>query len=310
MKRVSHLNALQALESAVRNGSFTEAASELGITPAAVGQRIKSLEDYLDTELVLRGRDGIKPKEALEKALPHLLSGFDNLAKTAKLLNMEGKNTISVYADNTWISMWLKPRLKRFKSIHPQIEVLTISNKSKVSRPVDCKIAFAPANNNSIELFPEYLLPLARPDNCERLVSVRSNRKLEGFPLLHLDVYAKDPKALNWAAWASKYGQRKTRATQGTQFVDTSRAIKSACKGSGFVLGGLSYSLRLIETNKLKPPFEVIQGAWTSHAYRLENEDSRPTRSQVKTFRDWLTCESKQTYQNMVKFIDKHKKHP
>jgi LysR family glycine cleavage system transcriptional activator len=47
MALVTHLRSLQALEMAVRKGSLNAAAGELGITPAAVGQRIKMLEDYL-----------------------------------------------------------------------------------------------------------------------------------------------------------------------------------------------------------------------------------------------------------------------
>jgi DNA-binding transcriptional LysR family regulator len=69
---VSHLRSLQALEAAIRNGSLVAAASELGISPAAVGQRIKALEDYLGVELILRGRAGLQPSKALDSALPTL----------------------------------------------------------------------------------------------------------------------------------------------------------------------------------------------------------------------------------------------
>ena len=50
----THLRSLQALELAVRRGSFVAAAEGLGITPAAVGQRVKALEDYLGVELLSR----------------------------------------------------------------------------------------------------------------------------------------------------------------------------------------------------------------------------------------------------------------
>jgi len=50
MTSVTHLKSLQALELAVREGSLTAAAVKLGITPAAVGQRIRSLEDYLGVD--------------------------------------------------------------------------------------------------------------------------------------------------------------------------------------------------------------------------------------------------------------------
>ena len=56
MAVTTHLKSLQALELAVRTGSFKAAAETLGITPAAIGQRIRSLEDYLGTDLLVRGR--------------------------------------------------------------------------------------------------------------------------------------------------------------------------------------------------------------------------------------------------------------
>ena len=59
MPVATHLKSLQALELAIRCGSLTGAADRLGITPAAVGQRIRALEDYLGTDLLLRGRSGL-----------------------------------------------------------------------------------------------------------------------------------------------------------------------------------------------------------------------------------------------------------
>ena len=68
MAAVNHLRALQALELAIRKGSLKAAAVELSITPAALGQRIRALEDYLGFDLLVRGRSGIRPTKELEAA--------------------------------------------------------------------------------------------------------------------------------------------------------------------------------------------------------------------------------------------------
>src|SRR5271154_6459699 len=68
----SYLRSLQAIELALRLGSLTKAADALSITPAAVGQRIKAIEDYLGLELVVRGRSGLQATPALSAALQHL----------------------------------------------------------------------------------------------------------------------------------------------------------------------------------------------------------------------------------------------
>ena len=55
---LQYLRSLQALDLVLQTGSLKAAAETLMITPAAVGQRIKALEDYLGIELVMRGRSG------------------------------------------------------------------------------------------------------------------------------------------------------------------------------------------------------------------------------------------------------------
>ena len=47
-----HLNALAAI---IRHGSFEAAAAELSVTPSAISQRIKALEDRVGTSLINRG---------------------------------------------------------------------------------------------------------------------------------------------------------------------------------------------------------------------------------------------------------------
>ena len=82
----THLKSLQALELAMRTRSLKAAADLLAITPAAVGQRVKLLEDYLGVELVVRGRSGLQPTDSLVPALPHLNVAFRELEAAAEAL--------------------------------------------------------------------------------------------------------------------------------------------------------------------------------------------------------------------------------
>ena len=51
--KLSHLNGLRALEAALRTGTFSAAADELGVTVAAIGQQLRGLEDYLGLRLLI-----------------------------------------------------------------------------------------------------------------------------------------------------------------------------------------------------------------------------------------------------------------
>ena len=62
--KTSHLNALRALEAALRTGSFRSAADDLGVTTAAVGQQIRGLEEYVGRQLFIRKPSGAVPTEA------------------------------------------------------------------------------------------------------------------------------------------------------------------------------------------------------------------------------------------------------
>ena len=121
MAPTTHLNSLRALEMAVREGSLQRAAAKLGITPAAVGQRIRALEKFLDTDLILRGRSGLRPTPALEGALDDLQVAFAALDRVASSLEFQRTAEIHVIADPDWAELWLLPRLSAFRSEHPNI---------------------------------------------------------------------------------------------------------------------------------------------------------------------------------------------
>ena len=96
MPAATHLRALQALELAISRGSLKAAAAELAITPAAVGQRIKALEDYLGFDLLVRGRSGIRPTRELESAMAHLSAAFRELDTVLRILDFQRVNEIHV----------------------------------------------------------------------------------------------------------------------------------------------------------------------------------------------------------------------
>ena len=83
MKSLVHLNALRAFEASARHQSFSAAAAELHVTPAAVGQLVRTLEQWLGAPLFHRGASGkarLAPTETAERALPDIRAGLARLA--------------------------------------------------------------------------------------------------------------------------------------------------------------------------------------------------------------------------------------
>ena len=297
----TYLRSLQALEIAVRTGSLRSAAEQLGITPAAVGQRIKALEDYLGLDLLVRGRSGIRPTRELSAALAHVSAAFRELETAAAILDLQRVHEIHIVADTDWAELWLKPRLDHFKSRNPNMRfcINGVGDVPMRLGQADCEVWFGKTRGGTEEdeLFKDYLLPVSSPENGKRVWEAAS--KLEGFPLLHLDCYRTDPSAIGWPEWISTYGYRNTAPERGIRFPHIVRALESVYADAGILLCGLALVTPQIEAGRLSIPFPVAQGAWTSFAYRIAFRTSALRRKQVNRFREWLLHESALTMQNL-----------
>jgi len=296
---IAHLKSLQALELAVRTGSLKAAGEHLGITPAAAGQRIKALEDYLGLDLLVRGRSGIRPTRELSAALAHLSAAFREMETAAKILDFQRVHEIHVVADTDWADLWLKPRLSLFKAENPNV-LFCVNGVGDVPMRVgqaDCEIWFGEPRGGAEEdeLFKDYLLPISSPGIKTRVSGLTSAERLEGFPLLHLDCYRSDPTAIGWPQWVNRYGYRKTAAERGIRYAHVVQALEAVYSDVGMLICGLALVQAQLESGRLSLPFPISQGAWTGHAYRVAFRESAVRRAQVGRFRSWLLDMSGET---------------
>ena len=79
-RRLPPLNWLRAFEAAARHTSFAEAAKELNVTPAAISQQVKQLEDTLGSALFTRRPRSLTLTDAGHGYLPIVRQAFDHLA--------------------------------------------------------------------------------------------------------------------------------------------------------------------------------------------------------------------------------------
>jgi LysR family glycine cleavage system transcriptional activator len=299
MTVVSHLRALQALELAIRCGSLKRAADILSITPAAVGQRIKTLEDYLGIELVVRGRSGLRPTGELSRALPHLAKAFMELGAAAELLDFQRVNEIHIAANSDWVELWLNPRLTTFRQAFPNI-LFCINGEGDVPMRLgqaDVEISFgACVTGANIELlFRDFLAPVGSLDNKLRIRGLRKEDDLEGFPLLHLDFYKEDPDAIDWPGWIQAHGHRTSAFTRGIRYQRISPGLHAVASSAGFMICGLALIASQLEDGSLTLPFPTRMGAWTSYAFNARFRLDALNRNQTQCFRAWLVEESRKT---------------
>lgn len=118
------LRLIRTFHEVSRAGSFTAAASELGISQPAVSQQIRELEAVLGTTLFRRRGRGVELTQAGEK----LASSVDPAVRLldqglAGFLAKRSPNNVELRVNSTFAMRWLIPRLGGFLQRHPNIEL-------------------------------------------------------------------------------------------------------------------------------------------------------------------------------------------
>src|SRR5215470_7524462 len=128
MRAPNHLNALRAFEAAARHRSYVAAAEELNVTPAAVGQLVRGLEEVLGVELFHRSQAGparLVLTDQARAAIPDLQSGFDRLAMAFERLKAgRARVSVAVTVPPAFAGKWLLPRVERFAAQHPAFDLV------------------------------------------------------------------------------------------------------------------------------------------------------------------------------------------
>jgi len=138
------LNALNAFVVAARHGSFSKAADELNVTPAAVSQQIRSLEELLGVQLFHRLNRGLALTDAGQAGLGQLKDGFHNISQAIESIKSgDAKRDLNIWMAPSFASKWLMPRMQRFIEKHPSIDLRTETLKE---HNVDVAIRFGSGN--------------------------------------------------------------------------------------------------------------------------------------------------------------------
>ncbi|MFV0624748.1 LysR family transcriptional regulator [Sphingomonas sp. ac-8] len=106
------LNGLRVLDAAARHLSFTRAADELAVTPAAVGQQVRALEDTLGVVLFRRTTKGLELTPEGEAGLSALRDGFLQFEEAVRAMQAgQSSKSLTIAAPRDLTQKWLMPRL-------------------------------------------------------------------------------------------------------------------------------------------------------------------------------------------------------
>ncbi len=125
------LNALRVLDAAARHLSFTRAADELAVTPAAVGQQIRALEDSLGVVLFRSTAKGLELTEEAGAGLESLRAGFLHFEDAVQAMQAgQSSYVYAIAAPRDFFAAWLAPRLASFRLANPEVRFSLVADEN------------------------------------------------------------------------------------------------------------------------------------------------------------------------------------
>jgi len=284
--RLPNLNLLRAFEAAARHRSFTTAADELSLTPAAISQQVRALENNLGFLLFERLPRGVALTHMGAAYLPPIRQAFDDIsASTAGLFGLKGESSVKLRAPISFSALNLAPRLARFNQEYPDIEVRIGSSlwaDEVEAESYDLDVRFGDGN------WSGYHADLLINEGCIPVCSPNLD------PLPHdLDSMAQGNLISvmgSEGAWLSAVN------INGLTEINSKRTLRSdtylvaaelASSGVGSMLLLKSMADFYINQGRLINPVDFELPVSQSH-YLLRKEDHRRTKPEITILQQWL----------------------
>ncbi|MBT8472938.1 MAG: transcriptional regulator GcvA [Marinicaulis sp.] len=301
MKRLPPLNALRVFEAAARHLSFTKAAEELHVTPGAVSQQIKSLEDFLQTPVFRREKRSLLLTDEAQASLPVLRDGFDKLAAAGELLSARADSCrLTVSVAPSFASKWLVPRLDEFQEANPDVDVWVSADMNVVdfaANDVDIAIRYGTGNYEGLvsqHLLDEKIIPVCAPSLLTSDNPLKAPADLIHHTLLHDSGVDKDESCPTWPMWLKAAGVCHKQGERGLKFNQSSLVIEAAVAGKGVALAKAALALADLEAGRLVIPFDLTTP--TDFSYYIVHPPSKSSSKTVKAFSAWLMAEAAATH--------------
>jgi LysR family glycine cleavage system transcriptional activator len=288
------LNALRAFEATARHLSFSRAAEELHVTPAALSHQIRGLEALLKLKLFDRKARAIELTDAARLIYPGIRAGFESLREAVQRLDRTKTDRILVVSAPPGLTAkWLVPRLYRFLAANANIDArisATTRFADFITDGVDVAIRMSSGVHRDLfveKLMDESLVPLCSPRLLEGPNGLKTPSDLGRFTLIQVDLPA--PGAPTWIDWLAAAGAPTIDASRELHLSGADHALDAAIEGAGVVLAYKMIASREIFSGRLVSPFgpELQIG----QSYYLVCPKGHEKRPNIRSFREWLHSE-------------------
>ncbi|WP_345817520.1 LysR substrate-binding domain-containing protein (plasmid) [Paraburkholderia sp. PREW-6R] len=302
------LRALQVFEALGRCNGVAETARRLGISPGAVSQQLKLLEDTLGMHLTEKDGKRLRQTAIGRQYHERCATAFESLRVAhADIQRAKNARNLSLSALPSLLSKWLAPRVLEWQNRRPQLSVYldgTHTEPSPEGLEIDFRISYGEriANvENSVELFRDSVVPVCSPRLIAGDAPLSTAAEILRYPLISVDWRPKFASPPSWREWFEAngvvFGDRDRIDASRCVFSLSSVAIQAAIDGHGFALAQSSMIRDDVAAGRLVMPF--ASGILLPWPYFLTWRPTAFDRADCRAFHRWLvTCGKKQQQEN------------
>lgn len=252
--RMPPLNTLRAFEAAARCGGFRAAAEELSVTPAAISQHIRALEEWAGVALFVRRSRGVTLTDDGARVQAAFTNAFDALGGAVAELRQAAKAPPVTIATLPAIAqLWLTPRLGRLRAVlgQRQVSVHALEAAPNLRRDLyDISLFIGPRDGGKV-IANDVIFPVCSPAVA---TTINAPKDLSQHVLLHDASWARD-----WRDWALACGASLPNAEDGPRHSLYSLALAEAKAGAGVALGhGFLVQDALDDGSLIRPLPQVV----------------------------------------------------
>lgn len=288
----SSLSSLRSFEAVARLRSFTKAAYELNITQTAVSHQIRKLESFLEVQLFVRDRDGVRlsePGRAFVSAVTDALNILSFATQQAR--DYSNEESLSVVAVAAFGLKCLMPILPEFRQEYPNITVRfesIVSYASAASYSHDIAIRYGSGRWQGMvahRICPEECFPVCSPIYLADRTLRTPDDLFDHTIIITSSLAFRD----NWPEWLERFGHTPNDFREVIVCDTMSSALQAATDGMGIAMSRTPLVTQDLQTGRLIEPFsERIQ---SDNAYYLTYSPDRSERKAVRIFTEWLLAQ-------------------
>jgi len=291
------LSALRAFEAAARHMSFSRAADELHVTPAAISHQIHALEEDLGVRLFHRMNRSIELTASARILLPGLSEAFAGIQSSVRRLRAHNDTgTLTVTSSPSVAAKWLVLRLHRFQEQYPEIDARISATDDVVDLTkgdFDIAIRYGSGKYPGLDvelLFTNEVFPACSPQLLTAGPPLRLPDDLLRHTLIHDQAIERDPLVPTWPMWLKAAGVKNVPPLAGLSFNNMHLALDAAIAGHGVVLAYSTIAAADLAAGRLVRLFSLALP--DQFAYYIVTAPGALERPKVRAFLNWLRQEA------------------